>query len=70
MATQDTWEYRFQRFGSTFRDAKEEEIETALDEWGAEGWEVIGMATESSKVILLAKRPLTLATRRQRSMPE
>jgi hypothetical protein len=70
MVKQEAWEYRFQRFGSTFREAKDEEIEAALDEWGAEGWEVIDMTTESNKVILLARRPLSLATRRQRSMPE
>ena len=70
MNKQDTWEYRFQRFGSSLREAKDEEIEAALNEWGAEGWEVIWMTTESNKVMLLARRPLSLATRRQRSMPE
>ena len=63
MNKQDTWEYRFQRFGSNLREAKDEEIEAALNEWGAEGWEVIWMTTESNKVMLLARRPLSLATR-------
>ena len=69
MATQDAWEYRCQRFGSIWREAKEEDIEAILNEWGAEGWEVIGMAVESGKVLILAKRALSSTTRRQRSMP-
>jgi hypothetical protein len=69
MATQDAWEYRCQRFGSVWREAKDEDIETTLNEWGAEGWEVINTAVESGKVLILAKRPLTSTTRRQRSLP-
>jgi len=69
MATQDAWEYRCQRFGSVWREAKDEDIETTLNEWGAEGWEVISTAVESGKVLILARRALTPTTRRQRSMP-
>ena len=69
MADEKGWEYRVQRFGSVLREPKEEEIESALDEWGAEGWEVVSAAVDSGKVLVIAKRPLSLATRRQRSMP-
>jgi hypothetical protein len=63
------WEYRYERRGSALRDAKDEEIQVLLDEMGEEGWEVVGMAYDGNKILLLAKRPLTLRTRRQRSMP-
>jgi hypothetical protein len=69
MAEQTQWEYRAERFGSLLRDAKPEELESTLDEWGAEGWEVIGLTSESNQVLIIAKRPLSLATRRRRSMP-
>ncbi len=69
MTTQDNWEYRFQRFGSVWRDVKEEDMESILNEWGAEGWEVVSTAVESGKVLILAKRPLTSTSRRQRSLP-
>jgi len=37
MAEQTQWEYRAQRFGSLFREAKAEDLEATLGEWGAEG---------------------------------
>jgi len=69
MAEKTQWEYRAQRFGSLFREAKAEDLESTLDEWGAEGWEVVGLTGENNQVLILAKRPLDLATRRRRSMP-
>ena len=69
MATQDTWEYRCQWFGSVWRGVKDADIEAILNEWGAEGWEVISMAVESGKVLVLARRALTPTTRRQRTLP-
>ncbi len=67
----NAWEYRVFSLGSWWRGPSNEELETVLNELGAEGWEVVCFANEysSSKVRLVAKRPLTDRTRRQRSMP-
>jgi hypothetical protein len=65
------WEYRVQTIGSMF-GTKDESIQATLDEWGAEGWEAINVYTpsQSGKVTIVAKRPLTELIRRQRSMPQ
>jgi len=64
------WEYRVQTIGSAF-GTKDENIQATLDEWGSEGWEAINVYTpsQSGKVTIVAKRPLTERTRRTRSMP-
>ena len=64
------WEYRVQTIGSLF-GTKDEQIESTLNEWGEEGWEVINVYTPegSGKVTMVAKRPLTDRARRRRSMP-
>jgi len=63
------WEYRVQTIGSTF-GTKDENIQATLDEWGIEGWEAINVYTpsQSGKVTIVAKRPLTDRVRRTRSM--
>lgn len=64
------WDYRVQNFGSVWTGAKPEDIEAALIEWGVEGWEVVSAVHKSTnEVIVIAKRPLTHATMRARSMP-
>ncbi len=65
------WEYRVQTFGSFFRSASAEELEEILNEWGEEGWEVVAVHVieNTSKVNVIAKRPLTDRVRRLRSMP-
>lgn len=65
------WEYRVQTIGSMF-GTKDENIQATLDEWGSEGWEAINVYTpsQSGKVTIVAKRPLTELIRRQRSMPQ
>lgn len=65
------WEYRVQTIGSMF-GTKDEDIQATLDEWGSEGWEAINVYTpsQSGKVTIVAKRPLTELVRRQRSMPQ
>lgn len=64
------WEYRVLTIGSIF-GTKDEAIETMLNEWGEDGWEVTHVYTPegSGKVTMVAKRPLTRSTRRERSMP-
>jgi hypothetical protein len=64
------WEYRVQTIGSLF-GTRDEAIEDTLNQWGEEGWEVTHVYTPegSGKVTIVAKRPLTRETTRQRSMP-
>jgi hypothetical protein len=70
MSDQSLWEYRVQTIGSAF-GAKDEVIESTLNEWGEEGWEAVSVYTPSNsgKVTVVAKRPLSRSTRRQRSLP-
>jgi hypothetical protein len=64
------WEYRVLTIGGSF-GTKDEDIEATLNEWGLEGWEVTHVYThsQSGKVTMVAKRLLTAASRRMRSMP-
>ncbi len=64
------WEYRVQTIGSIF-GTRDEAISATLNEWGEEGWEAVSVYTpsQSGKVTLVAKRPLTREARRRRSMP-
>jgi hypothetical protein len=70
MSEQIQWEYRVQSIGGVF-GAKDEELESTLNEWGEEGWEAVSVfaASNVGKATIVARRPLTRATRRQRSMP-
>jgi hypothetical protein len=71
MSEQTTqWEYRVLTIGNVF-GTKDENIEATLNDWGLEGWEAIHVYTpsQSSKVTIVAKRQLTAAARRLRSMP-
>lgn len=65
------WEYRVQTFGSFFSSIKAQELEEILNEWGEEGWEVVAVHVieNTSKINVIAKRPLTSRVRRLRSMP-
>jgi hypothetical protein len=65
------WEYRIQTLGSTFKQAKDEELEALLNEWGEEGWEIIAAHNleSSSKVRLIAKRTSGRTVSRSRSWP-
>jgi len=65
------WEYRVLTTGSFWKGVKDEEFESMLNQWGEEGWEVVGFRTieNSNQAQVLAKRPLTRETRRWRSMP-
>jgi hypothetical protein len=70
MAEQTGWEYRVQTVGGVF-STKDAAVETTLSEWGEEGWELVSAfpPQNSSKVTLIAKRPLSQTVRRQRSIP-
>ena len=69
MAELTRWEYRCQSVGSVWSRPKDEVVEDMLNNWGEEGWEVVGFVAESNKLTFVARRPVTMATRRQRSMP-
>lgn len=70
MAETTQWEYRVKTIGRLW-GTKDEDIEATLNEWGEEGWEAVSVYTPegSGKVTIVAKRPLTDAARRRRSMP-
>jgi len=70
MTEQIIWEYQVQTIGTVF-GTKDEQIQATLNEWGEQGWEAVSVYTpsQSSKVTIVAKRPLTSTTRRLRSMP-
>lgn len=65
------WEYLVQTLGSVLKAPKEEELVELLDEWGEDGWELVSAVRgeSSNRLTLIAKRPLTTTTRRQRSIP-
>ncbi len=71
MAEYAQWEYRVRTFGTMFKGLKDEELEAMLNEWGMEGWEVVSArgVENTSKVVIVAKRPLTAASRRRRTLP-
>jgi hypothetical protein len=66
------WEYLSMTMGTFFHPSKDEEIELQLNEIGEQGWEVVSVypIEGSNKARVIAKRPLTARTQRQRSMPE
>lgn len=65
------WEYRVQMVGGFFSGVKADELEQLLNEWGEEGWEVVSthIIENANKINVIAKRPLSRATRRFRSIP-
>ncbi|MEW5939377.1 MAG: DUF4177 domain-containing protein [Chloroflexota bacterium] len=65
------WEYRVQTVGGFFVGVKAEALEELLNQWGEEGWEVVSthIIENANKINVIAKRPLTRATRRERSRP-
>jgi len=65
------WEYRVQTVGGFFKGVPADELEELLNEWGVDGWEVVSthILENANKINVIAKRPLTRTTRRERSMP-
>ena len=70
MSETTQWEYRVLTIGNAF-GTKDENIEATLNEWGLEGWDAINVYTpsQSNKVTIVAKRPLTASARRQSAWP-
>ncbi len=71
MAEYAQWEYRVATFGSCWRGVDGADLEAVLNEWGEEGWEVIGLRTveKLEPRANLALRPLARVERRRREMP-
>jgi len=71
MADTIQWEYRIETFGTYWSRPKDENLQDTLDEWGEEGWDVISVyaASTGERITVVAKRPLSMGTRRQRSWP-
>jgi len=65
------WEYRVQTFGGGLSGPKDDALMEALNDWGAEGWEVISAHNldSSPKVRVVARRPLSRTARRYRTLP-
>lgn len=65
------WEYRVQTVGGFFTGVKANVLEELLNEWGEDGWDVVSthIIENANKINVIAKRPLTAAARRRRSMP-
>ncbi len=65
-------EYRVVSLGGVLRSVKDEQVESELNALGEEGWEVVGFTNRegTNRITLVAKRPLTAAARRRRSVPE
>jgi hypothetical protein len=67
-----SWEYRVEDFGGIIkREPKIDDFQALLNAWGEEGWEVVSALyhTGTTRLRIIAKRPLTAAVRRRRSMP-
>jgi hypothetical protein len=65
------WEYRVQTVGSFWKGVRDAEFTVFLNEWGQEGWEVVGFRAveNSNQAQVIAKRLLTAANRRRSSWP-
>ena len=65
------WEYRVQTVGGAIGGPKDDALTIFLDEWGAEGWEVISANNldSSQKVRVIDRRPLSRAASRYRTYP-
>jgi hypothetical protein len=71
MAETILWEYRVAVTGGLISEIKDADLAVLLNEWGSEGWELVSAVplTNTSKLRLVAKRPIQPSTRRKRSWP-
>jgi hypothetical protein len=65
------WEYRVQTVGSFWKGVNDGDFTALLNEWGQEGWEVVGFRAieHRNKAQVIAKRPLTASARRRSTWP-
>jgi hypothetical protein len=71
MAESNQWEYLAMSVGSFWNMPNDEDLESALNELGQDGWEIVSAFAQraSNKVRVIAKRPLTADRRRRRTWP-
>ena len=71
MSEPNQWEYRVLTVGTFFKGVKDADFEGFLNEFGQEGWELVGFRTieNSNQAQAVFKRPLDRTARRWRSMP-
>ena len=71
MESPQLWEYRVFTAGSTFRTNKDDEVQEFLNQWGAEGWELVAVhiLENTGKIRVYAKRALTAPPRRSKNWP-
>jgi hypothetical protein len=71
MGDPQMWEYYVETVGSALRGTRDEELQQVLNELGEDGWDVIEIEQlpNSNKIRVVAKRPLTISARRERSRP-
>ena len=65
------WEYLVENVGSFWRSPDPDALQEYLNELGAKAWELVNLhhVHNSNKVWITLKRPLTISTRRRRSLP-
>ncbi len=71
MSEPNQWEYRVLTVGTFFKGVKDADFEEYLNQFGEEGWELVGFRTieNSNQAQAVFKRPLDRTARRWRSMP-
>jgi len=71
MAERVKWEYTLQIVGASWKGTRHDEVLEALNRLGDEGWEVFSVENlpNSSKVRVVAKRPLRSPSRRRQGWP-
>jgi hypothetical protein len=69
MDEKQNWEYRVENLGNAWKNPKPDEMTAELNQWGLEGWEVIGIShTPGGSITVIAKRMLGSSERRNRSV--
>ena len=71
MADNVQWEYIVRSVGSLIRAPKDDDMQTLLNAWGEEGWELVAAVPQTNSYVirLMGKRPMSTTARRRRSMP-
>ncbi|UCC62010.1 MAG: DUF4177 domain-containing protein [Anaerolineae bacterium] len=52
------WEYKVLKEGIGIKGLRAEDIEEELNLWGAEGWELVGVARYQAEFVAVLKRPV------------
>jgi hypothetical protein len=70
MSTKAIYEYRVETFGSALSSIKDEDLESTLNHWAGEGWEVINAhPVGDNKVRVICRRTVSKSATRKRGWP-